>query len=109
MNVNTSDYTTLRNGKDYEINSEQGENIKAYEYGFRNNTFFNTQLNGEHNLPSLKIKFNWFGSFGILDQYIPQLRRLQYNQDPTTPNAPYLALLSNTLSQKTGSIFLLKS
>jgi outer membrane receptor protein involved in Fe transport len=105
INTNTSDYTTLRTGKDYESNSQLGENIKAYEYGFRNNTFFNTQLSGEHNLPSLKSKLNWFGSFSILDQYIPQQRRLQYNQDPTDPNAPYLALLSNTLSQKTGSVY----
>ncbi|MEP6845998.1 MAG: TonB-dependent receptor, partial [Panacibacter sp.] len=71
----------------------------------RNNTFFNTQLNGEHNIPSLKSKFNWFGSFSILDQYIPQQRRLQYTQDPGDPNAPYVALLSNTLSQKTGSVY----
>jgi hypothetical protein len=105
INTNTSDYTTLRTGKDYESNSQLGENIKAYEYGFRNNTFFNTQLSGEHNLSSLKSKLNWFGSFSILDQYIPQQRRLQYNQDPTDPNAPYLALLSNTLSQKTGSVY----
>lgn len=105
ININTSDYTTLRTGKDFEFNAQLGENIKAYEYGFRNNTFFNTQLNGEHNIPSLKSKFNWFGSFSILDQYIPQQRRIQYNQDPTDPNGPYLALLSNTLSQKTGSVY----
>lgn len=105
INTNTSDYTTLRTGKDFEANPQLGENVKAYEYGFRNNTFFNTQLSGEHNIPSLNSKFNWFGSFSILDQYIPQQRRVQYNQDPTNPDAPYLALLSNTLSQKTGSIF----
>ncbi|MEP7317655.1 MAG: carboxypeptidase regulatory-like domain-containing protein [Panacibacter sp.] len=105
LNVNTSDYTTLRTGKDFESNAQVGENIKAYEYGFKNNTFFNTQVNGEHNIPSLKSKLNWFGSFSILDQYIPQQRRIQYNQAVGDPNAPYLALLSNTLSQKTGSVF----
>ena len=30
---------------------------------------------------------------------------MQYNQAGGDPNAPYLALLSNTLSQKTGSIY----
>lgn len=105
LNVNTSDYTTLRTGKDFESDAETGENIKAYEYGFRNNTFFNSQVNGEHNIASLKAKINWFGSFSILDQYIPQQRRIQYNQAVGDPNAPYLALLSNTLSQKTGSVF----
>ncbi len=105
LNVNSSDYATLRTGKDFESDAQVGENIKAYEYGFRNNTFFNTQVNGEHNLPSIKSKLNWFGSFSILDQYIPQQRRIQYNQAAGNPDAPYLALLSNTLSQKTGSIF----
>lgn len=105
INTNSSDYTTLRTGKDFESNAQTGENIKAYEYAFRNNTFFNTQLNGEHNIPSLRSKFNWFGSFTILDQYLPDQRRLQYNQAAGDDTAPYLALLSNTLSQKTGSIF----
>lgn len=105
LNVNTSDYTTLRTGKDYEANATYGENIKAYEFGFKNNTFFNTQINGEHQLKSLQTKFNWFGSFTILDQYIPQQRRLQYNQAVDDPNAPFLALLSNTLSQKSGNIY----
>jgi len=105
INTNSSDYTTLRTGKDYESDAINGENIQAYEYAFKNNTFFNTQLNGEHNIPSLKSKFNWFGSFTILDQYVPKQRRLQYNQVAGDDNAPYLALLSNTLSQKTGSLF----
>lgn len=105
LNVNTSDFTTLRTGKDYESDAIVGENVKAYEYGFRNNTFFNTQVNGEHNFPGLKTKLNWFGSFSILDQYVPQQRRIQYNQAAGDANAPYLALLSNTLSQKTGSVF----
>lgn len=105
INTNSSDYTTLRTGKDFESNAQTGENVKAYEYAFKNNTFFNTQLNGEHNFPSLKSKLNWFGSFAIVDQYIPKQRRLQYNQAAGDDSAPYLALLSNTLSQKTGSIF----
>lgn len=105
LNVNTTDYTNLRTGLDYESNSILGENVRARELGFRANTFFNTVLSGEHNMPGLKLKFNWYGSFNILDQYIPLQRRLQYNQSKETADAPYLALLSNTLSQKSGSIF----
>ncbi|MFT3932917.1 MAG: TonB-dependent receptor [Chitinophagaceae bacterium] len=108
LNVNSSDYTTLRTGKDYEFNPTDGENIRAQELGFRANTFFNTQLNGEHSIKlteKLKTKLDWYGSFTILDQYIPQQRRLQYNQDPGDPNNPYTLLIGSTLSQKTGSIF----
>ena len=108
LNVNTSNYTTLRTGKDYEFNPAEGENIRAQELGFRANTFFNTQLNGEHSLKfseNLKTRLDWYGSFTILDQYIPQQRRLQYNQDPGNANNPYTLLIGSTLSQKTGSIF----
>ncbi|MEO5997475.1 MAG: TonB-dependent receptor [Chitinophagaceae bacterium] len=105
LNVTTSDYTNLRTGLDFEANSQVGENIRSRELGFRANTFFSTMLTGEHNLPALKTKINWYGSFNILDQVIPDQRRIQYNQSKETPNAPYLALLSNTLSQKSGSIY----
>ena len=105
LNVTTSDYTNLRTGLDFEANSQLGENIRARELGFRANTFFNTSLSGEHNLPSYKVKVNWYGSFNILDQVIPDQRRLQYNQSREVPDAPYLALLSNTLSQRSGSIY----
>ena len=105
LNVTTTDYTNLRTGIDYEANSQVGENIRARELGFRANTFFNTVMSGEHNLTSLKTKINWYGSFSILDQVIPDQRRIQYNQSREVANAPYLALLSNTLSQKSGSIY----
>ncbi len=104
LNVNSSDYVTQRTGKDYELNSIDGENIRASELSLKTNTFFNTMVAGDHNIRALKSKFHWYGSFNILDQYIPDQRRLQYNQDASSPNAPYLALIgaSNT-SQKSGS------
>ena len=104
FNVSSSDYTTIRTGRDLDFGAN-GTRIKATELGFRNNTFFNTQLSGEHNIPSTNSKINWFGSFTILDQYIPQQRRLQYNQVGDNEKDPYQALLSNTLSQKSGSIY----
>lgn len=105
INVNASDYTTLRTGKDFERDPISGENIKATETGFRANTFFNTQLKGEHNLPKLKAQLNWYGSFTILDQYIPRQQRLQYNQDITAPGSPYYAFIGPALSQKSGNVF----
>ncbi len=104
LNINNTNDVTLRTGKDFEANSQYGENIRARELRFRTNTFFNTILSGEHNIKASGTKLNWYGSFNILDQYIPLQRRIQYNQDPTIADAPYLALLSNTYSQKSGSI-----
>ena len=105
LNVNTSDYTTLRTGKDFETNPATGDNVKAYELAFKANTFFNTQLAGDHNIKKYDAKLHWFGSFNILDQYIPDQRRVQYNQDdPTDPNSPYSLLIgASKSSQKSGS------
>ena len=105
FNINASDYTTIRTGKDYESDPVLGENVRAKELSFKSNIYNNTQISGEHNLTKLNTKLKWYGGFGILDQYIPDQRRIQYNQAVSTPNQPYLALISNSLSQKTGSRF----
>ena len=108
LNVNTNNYSTLRTGKDFESGSSNSlgyDNIRATELAFKANTFFNTQLSGDHNLTGLKTKLHWYGSFNILDQYIPDQRRVQYNQDdPTVANSPYSLLVSaSNASQKSGS------
>jgi TonB-dependent receptor len=106
LNVNTTDYATLRTGKDFENStSASGDNIRATELAFKANTFFNTQLSGDHNIQKLNAKFHWFGSFNILDQYIPDQRRLQYLQiNPEDPSSPFLAAIAQSnASQKSGS------
>ncbi|MEO6330661.1 MAG: outer membrane beta-barrel protein [Ginsengibacter sp.] len=108
LNVNTTNYSTLRTGKDFESGTGNAlgyDNIRASELAFKANTFFNTQLSGDHNLKSIGTKLHWYGSFNILDQYIPDQRRIQYNQDdPTNPNSPYSALIGQSpSSQKSGS------
>ncbi len=105
LNVNTTNYATLRTGKDFEANPATGDNVKAYELAFKANTFFNTQLSGDHNIKKYGAKLHWFGSFNILDQYIPDQRRVQYNQDdPADPSSPYSLLIgASKSSQKSGS------
>ena len=104
INVNTTNYTTKRTGKDFENDPINGENIRATELAFKANTFYNVQLLGEHFLRKQKMKFSWFGSFNILDQYVPDQRRIQYNQNVIVPNSPYLLLISaSKTSQKSGS------
>ncbi len=101
LNVNATDYTTLRNGVDFE-RFATGASIRATELAFKANTFFNTQVTGEHNITKLKTKLHWFGSFNILDQYIPDQRRLQYVKEPGS--AEFTADLGNSnSSQKSGS------
>jgi len=104
LNVNTANYATLRTGKDFDaaINPTLGDNIKATELAFKANTFFNTQLTGDHNIKKYNAKFHWFGGFNILDQYIPDQRRLQYVQDDAAnPSSPYRAAIgSSNASQK---------
>ena len=105
LNVNTTNYATLRTGKDYESNSSIGDNIRASELAFKANTFVNTQITGDHSLVNAKAKIHWFGSFQILDQYIPDQRRIQFNQDnPSDLSSPYSMLVSaSKSSQRSGS------
>ncbi|HEX2535892.1 MAG TPA: TonB-dependent receptor [Chitinophagaceae bacterium] len=103
LNVNSSDFVVDRfDGVD---NTGINARLKAQELGFRQNTFFNTQLVGEHNFPQLQTRLKWYGGFNILDQYIPDQRRLFYTQDLEDASAPYYALLGSGASQKSGSIF----
>lgn len=101
LNVNTTNYYTTRAGYDFDA----GEGIKATELAFKANTFFNTQITGDHNLAKYKARFHWFGSFNILDQYVPDQRRLEYIQeDPSNPNSNYIANIGGSnSSQKSGS------
>lgn len=101
FNINASDYVTVRTGRDYEF-GVGGTPIQAKEIAFKSNTLFNTQITGEHNIGKLKSKLKWYGNFTILDQYIPDQKRLQYNLDA---NGNYEALLGQARSQKSGSIF----
>ncbi len=104
LNVNTTNYTTLRNGTDFD-GFAAGQGIKATELAFKANTFFNTQLSGDHNIRKYKAKLHWYGGFNILDQYIPDQRRLLYIQDnPADPNSIYIAAIgASNASQKSGS------
>jgi TonB-dependent receptor len=97
VNVNTANYTTKRQGND---NIRQF-NIQGSEFAFKQNTFFTTQLTGEHTIAS-PLKLKWYGAFNILDGYSPDQRRLVYYRPQGTQDA-YRALISSTLSQESGS------
>ncbi|MFT3825702.1 MAG: carboxypeptidase-like regulatory domain-containing protein [Chitinophagaceae bacterium] len=103
LNVNASDYTTRRTGLDYEADPINGQSIRAQELAFRSNIYWNTQLIGDHSISPADIRLHWYGGFNILDQYIPDQRRIQYNQ--FSGRSDYQLLIANTLSQKTGSRF----
>ena len=107
LNVNTTNFVIDRyDGRDYILSGGgNGDKVKAQEIGFKQNTFFNTQLIGDHNFTKQKVKVKWYGGFNILDQYIPDQRRLFYTQDASNPTANYFALIGLGAGQKSGSIF----
>ncbi|MEP6674137.1 MAG: TonB-dependent receptor [Ferruginibacter sp.] len=100
FNVNSTDYASLRTGQEF---LSGVDNVRSRELAQRTNIFYNTQVSGEHNIQKFGMKFNWFGSFNILDQYIPQQRRLEYIQNGGVGN--YEARVSAGQSQKSGSVF----
>lgn len=97
INVNSANSVTDRNGIDI---SRDDRYLKGYEFTFKQNTFFTTQINGEHGIYK-NLKLKWYGAFNILDGYIPDQRRILYS----TPdkNIPYSAVIANSLSQQSGS------
>jgi len=103
FNVNTADYTTLRAGT-RNNNRSVFDSLKGTELGFKQNMFWNNQLSGEHNFPGAQIKVKWYGSFNVLDAYIPDQRRLTYTKDNEN-NQPYLADVAGVLSQQSANRF----
>ncbi|MEP7110842.1 MAG: outer membrane beta-barrel protein [Ferruginibacter sp.] len=97
INVNTNNSAIQRKG----INNNAGDDVYGGELTFKENTFFTTQLSGEHNLFK-PLKFKWYGAFNILDGYSPDQRRYQYTRTTGTQN-PYLFLMGNSLAQESGS------
>jgi TonB-dependent receptor len=97
VNINTTNSTNLRNGLD----DTRSEDVYGYEFTYKQNTFFTTQLNGTHSLHK-SLKLNWNGAFSILDGYSPDQRRILYARDKGTVN-PFRAILANNLSQASGS------
>ena len=97
INVNSSNSVTQRLGVD---RSRPDTILRGTELTFKQNTFFTTQLSGEHSIIT-PLKFKWYGAFNILDGYIPDQRRILYSK--TDQADPYRAVIANSLSQQSGS------
>jgi TonB-dependent receptor len=104
FNITSTDYTTLRTGVEGNGNQKL-DSARGYEFGFKQNTFWNSQITGEHNLKPNVLKLKWYGSFTLLDGYTPDQRRLYYLKNNSAATNPYTAVLSNVLSQKSGNRF----
>jgi TonB-dependent receptor len=97
INVNTANTVTLRTGKDVSRNDSL---LMGTEISFKENTFFTVQAIGEHRIIR-PVQFKWYGSFNILDGYIPDQRRLLYSR--VTDQDQWSAVIANSLSQQSGS------
>jgi TonB-dependent receptor len=97
INVNTLNRVIDRSG----VNITRTDSIlSGTEFTFRQNTFFTSQLSGDHSLKD-KLKLKWYGAFSILDGYVPDQRRLLYSK--ANPSDPYRLVIGNSLAQQSGS------
>lgn len=96
-NLYSVNYHTQRTGIDY----DRGNDVTGSEFTMRQNTFFTTQLTGEHTIAS-PLRLKWYGAFNILDGYSPDQRRIVYTRTAGTQDA-YQLLIANSLSQESGS------
>lgn len=97
INVNSLSQVTNRGGEDKSRNQTL---LMGTEFRFKQNTFFATQLTGDHTLAK-QVKLKWYGAFNILDGYIPDQRRILYSRETTQD--PFSAIIANSLSQQSGS------
>jgi TonB-dependent receptor len=104
FNINSNDYVILRRGTE-NFGGSVLDSVRARELGFQQNTFWSNQLTGEHNLPGIKSRLRWYGSFNILDGYTPDQRRIFYRKDNSAPNRPYEMLVADVLSQRSANRF----
>jgi hypothetical protein len=98
INTNGSNAVIKRSGVD--LSRIPDTLIQGNDFTFKQNTFFTTQLNGEHGI-SKSVKLKWYGAFNILDGYVPDQRRLSYSREKVT-DVP-VAILGNSLLQTSGS------
>jgi TonB-dependent receptor len=97
INVNSNNAVTRRDGDEF----NRDEQIQGSDLTFKQNTFFTTQVAGDHTITT-PLKLRWYGSFTILDGYIPDQRRIAYSRQAGSSD-PYRLLISNVLSQQSGS------
>jgi TonB-dependent receptor len=97
VNINSTNAVTSRNGVDF----NRDDQLKGSEFSFKQNTFFTSQVSGDHKITK-KAQLKWYGAFNILDGYIPDQRRILYSKAKGS-NDPYRLIISNTLSQQSGS------
>ena len=100
VNINTSNAVIQREGYDV---ARQDSRAKGSEFTFKQNTFFTVQVAGEHSI--LKpLKFKWYGSFSLLDGYIPDQRRLLYLKNNSSPSCTNL--VNNACVSQSAASFL---
>ncbi|MEO5984621.1 MAG: TonB-dependent receptor, partial [Ferruginibacter sp.] len=97
ININNPNAVIKRNGFD----NSRTDDLKGTEFTFKQNTFFTSQVAGEHNIIK-PVKLKWYGAFSILDAYIPDQRRILYSKNRGSVD-PYRLIISSTLSQSSGS------
>lgn len=90
-----------------QIQSEIPIQTKINTRFFQSNKVYSGQLLGDHFFPSLKIKTNWVGSFGISNRNIPNYRVTAYSRqtkfaDPEYPNPYDTIFIANIANASSG-------
>lgn len=87
--INSNDQTILRTG--VVVDSDNRDRVRGRELGFTSNRLYNTQLAGDHVLSNRSWKFRWNANYALLEQDLPDLRRLTYTLDKNDAKQRYFA------------------
>lgn len=93
FNINGSDYTLIRKGKNFDAGNE----VRSQELAFRSNYYYTGQVIGNHLIKKPGLKVNWIGSFTSLYQSTPDQRRLAYVKPTGASDDEYKATIQNGL------------
>lgn len=108
-NITATDQYTIRTGVDN--GNQQNVNAMAFQSSFKSNQLLNSQLTGEHvfslfNYPG-GTRFKWNANVSVLNQKLPDLKNLSYNETENNGVKAYTALINQSavLANNVGRFF----
>lgn len=108
-NITSTDQYTIRNGIDN--GNQLNVNAMAFQSSFKSNQLLNSQLAGEHVFSFFKYpggtRLKWNANVSVLNQKLPDLKNLSYNETENNGVKTYTALInpSAVLANNVGRFF----
>ncbi len=107
--INSDDRVNIRKGI-REMDSDPHQFEKSSNRWFTQNQLFTSQLEGNHEIGSSKMKFNWNAGISNVNRTVPNMRRVVYQKsalEESDTTEQYIAIVQNngTIPTAAGNMF----